>query len=232
MVSAILLAAGSGSRMKSKTAKQFLEINGKPLLYYSLKIFDASVVDEIVLVTRGNDIDFVKNEIVKKYGFNKVRRIVAGGKERYDSVERGIKVCDKRNKLIMIHDTARPFVTNFMILDSISTARRCKACTVAMPVKDTIKIVNDEGFGIETPDRRRVYQIQTPQTFDRETLVEAYHRMRISEDIQRGLAITDDTMIVERYLDIPSKMVEGSYQNIKVTTPEDLAVAEAFVARK
>ncbi len=225
MVSAIVLAAGKGSRMKSDKAKQFMDINSKPLLYYSLKVFDASVVDEIVLVTRSSDIDYVREEIVEKYGFQKVRKIVAGGKERFNSVSRGIKACDKRNKIIMIHDAARPCVTNRMILDSISGARRYKACTVAMPVKDTIKIVDEEGFGIDTPDRRTLYQIQTPQTFDRETLEEAYERLRISGDTD----ITDDTMIVERYLDIKSKMIEGSYENIKVTTPDDIALAEIYL---
>lgn len=225
MVSAIVLAAGKGSRMKSDKAKQFMEINGKPMLYYSLKVFDASVVDEIVLVTRSSDIDYVREEIVEKYGFQKVRRIVSGGKERFNSVNNGIKACDKRNKIIMIHDAARPCISNRMILDSISAARRYKACTVAMPVKDTIKVVDEDGFAVDTPDRRTLYQIQTPQTFDRKTLEETYERLRISGDTD----ITDDTMIVERYLDISSKMIEGSYENIKVTTPEDIAIAEIYL---
>ena len=144
MVSVILLAAGKGSRMKSDKAKQFLEINGKPLLYYSLRTFDASVVDEIILVTRSGDIDYVREEIVEKYGFHKVKKIIPGGKERFNSVNKGLKVCDKRNKIIMIHDCARPCVTNRMILDSISGARRYKAVTIAMPVKDTIKVVNED----------------------------------------------------------------------------------------
>ena len=225
MVSAIVLAAGKGSRMKSDTAKQFMEVDGKPLLYYSLKVFDASVVDEIILVTRGSDIDYVRTEIVERYSFQKVRRIVAGGKERFNSVSKGLKACDKRNKIIMIHDAARPFVTNRMILDSISGARRYKACTVAVPVKDTIKVVNADGFGVETPDRSTLYQIQTPQTFDRGVIEEAYERLRISGDTD----ITDDTMIVERYLDVQSKMIEGSYENIKVTTPEDIKLAESYL---
>lgn len=226
MVSVILLAAGKGSRMKSDKAKQFLEINGKPLLYYSLRTFDASVVDEIILVTRGSDIDYVREEIVEKYGFHKVKKIIPGGKERFNSVSKGLKACDKRNKIIMIHDSARPCVTNRMILDSISGARRYKACTVAMPVKDTIKVVNEEGFGIDTPDRSTLYQIQTPQTFERKLLEEAYERLRLSGDTD----ITDDTMIVERYLDVSSKMIEGSYKNIKVTTPEDIEIAELYLA--
>jgi len=226
MVSAILLAAGSGKRMKSDKAKQFIEVGGRPLIYYSLKVFDASVVDEIVLVTRAEDIDYVRTEIVERYGFTKVHRIVSGGRERYESVARGLRKCDRRNKLIMVHDTARPFVTNRMIMDSISEARRSRACTVAVPVKDTIKVVDDNGVAVETPDRSHLYQIQTPQTFQREVLEEAHERLRISG----ARDVTDDTMIVERYLDVPAKMVEGSYTNIKVTTPEDIVIAEALLA--
>ena len=226
MVSAIVLAAGSGSRMNQKKEKQFLLLDGKPVLYYSLRTFEASIVDEIILVTKEKDIDYCRQEIVEKYGFTKVRRIVSGGKERYDSVQRGLKAADKRNNIIMIHDAARPFVTNRMILDSISAARRYKACTVAVPVKDTIKVVDEYEFGVETPDRSTLYIIQTPQTFDRGLLREAYDRLRISGDKD----ITDDTMIVERYLDQRVKMVEGSYKNIKITTPEDMPVAEALLS--
>ena len=226
MVTAIVLAAGSGSRMNQKKEKQFLLLDGKPVLYYSLRTFEASIVDEIILVTKEKDIDYCRQEIVEKYGFTKVRRIVSGGKERYDSVQRGLKAADKRNNIIMIHDAARPFVTNRMILDSISAARRYKACTVAVPVKDTIKFVDEYEFGVETPDRSTLYIIQTPQTFDRGLLREAYDRLRISGDKD----ITDDTMIVERYLDQRVKMVEGSYKNIKITTPEDMPVAEALLS--
>lgn len=226
MVTAIVLAAGSGSRMNQKKEKQFLLLDGKPVLYYSLRTFEASIVDEIILVTKEKDIDYCRQEIVEKYGFTKVRCIVSGGKERYDSVQRGLKAADKRNNIIMIHDAARPFVTNRMILDSISAARRYKACTVAVPVKDTIKVVDEYEFGVETPDRSTLYIIQTPQTFDKGLLREAYERLRISGDKD----ITDDTMIVERYLDQRVKMVEGSYKNIKITTPEDMPVAEALLS--
>lgn len=225
MVSAIVLAAGSGSRMKSDKEKQFMLLDGKPLVYYSLKIFEASVVDEIILVTKEKDIEYCRTEIVEKYGFTKVSHIISGGKERYDSVYKGLKVADKRNKLVMIHDAARPFITNRMILDSITEARRSKACTVGMPVKDTIKVVDEEGFGIDTPDRKSLYIIQTPQTFDRKLLMEAHNRRYIS----KATDITDDTMLMERYLDIKVKIVEGSYRNIKVTTPEDMLLAEAFI---
>ena len=225
MVSAMVLAAGSGSRMKSKTPKQFLMLGDKPLIYYSLKTFEASVVDEIILVCRYEDIEYCKQEVVKKYDFTKVKRIVAGGKERYDSVSKGLKALNKKSDIVMIHDGARPFVTNGMILGSISAARRYKACTTAVPAKDTIKVVDTDMFGIDTPDRKTLYQIQTPQTFDRRLLEEAYSRLRSDENKN----ITDDTMIVEKYMDQRVKIIEGSYENIKVTTPEDMKIAEALM---
>jgi 2-C-methyl-D-erythritol 4-phosphate cytidylyltransferase len=225
MVSAIVLAAGSGSRMKSKVPKQFLELDGKPLIYYSLARFEASVVDEIILVTRQQDIDYVREEIVKKYDFSKVRNIVPGGKERFESVSRGLKAVNRKSDIVMIHDGARPFVTNSMILDSISNARRYKACTVAVPVKDTIKVVDEDMNGVETPDRSTLYMVQTPQSFNKSLLDEAYKRLRVSGDRN----ITDDTMIVEKYMGQTVKIIEGDYRNIKVTTPEDITVAEAMM---
>ena len=225
MVSAMVLAAGSGSRMKSKTPKQFMTLGDKPLIYYSLRTFEASVVDEIILVCRYEDIEFCREEVVKKYDFTKVRRIVAGGKERYDSVSKGLKALNKKSDIVMIHDGARPFVTNGMILSSISAARRYKACTTAVPAKDTIKVVDEDMFGIDTPDRKTLYQIQTPQTFDRKLLEEAYSRLRADEKKN----ITDDTMIVEKYMDQKVKIIDGSYENIKVTTPEDMKIAEVLI---
>ena len=225
MVSAIVLAAGSGSRMKSKVPKQFLELGGKPLIYYSLARFEASVVDEIILVTRQQDIDYVREENVKKYGFSKVRSIVPGGKERFESVSRGLKAVNRKSDIVMIHDGVRPFVTNSMILDSISNARRYKACTVAVPGKDTIKVVDEDMNGVETPDRSTLYIVQTPQSFNKALLDEAYKRLRVSGDRN----ITDDTMIVEKYMGQTVKIIEGDYKNIKVTTPEDIPVAEAMM---
>ena len=227
MVSAVILAGGSGSRMKSKTAKQFMELGGKPLIYYALKTFEASIVDEIILVTRSEDIEFMKQEVVDKFGFTKVKKIVPGGRERYNSVWNGLKNTDRRSGVVLIHDGARPFVTNSMILNSIQTARRYKACTAAVPVKDTIKVVNSEGFGESTPDRNTLYMIQTPQTFQRELIMEAHHRLYLSKKTD----VTDDTMIVEYFMDQPVKMIEGSYTNIKITTPEDLVFAEAILSK-
>lgn len=226
MVSAIILSGGSGKRMESGTPKQFMEIGGKPLIYYALSRFEASIVDEIVLVTRKQDMDRMRSEVVERYGFRKIKRLVPGGAERYNSVYNGLKNINRSSDVVLIHDGARPFVTNSMILESIRTARKYKACTVAVPVKDTIKVVDEDMNGIETPDRRMLYAVQTPQAFDVKTLLEAYKRMHIdgSKDA------TDDTMIVEKYIGINSRIIEGDYRNIKVTTPDDIAVCEAYIA--
>lgn len=227
MVSAIVLAAGSGSRMKSDIPKQFLEICGKPLICYALETFQKSMIDEIILVTRSCDIDYCREHIIGKNAYTKVTQIVAGGENRFDSVWNGIRATDPDSEIVMIHDGARPFVTQEMIEASIAAARSYRACTTAVPVKDTIKVVDSEMFGIRTPERNTLYQIQTPQTFERKLLWEAYEKMYESGEKDA----TDDTMIVERYMQIPAKIVAGSYRNIKVTTKEDIAVAEAFATR-
>lgn len=224
MVSALVLAAGRGSRMHSEKAKQFMDLGGHPLLWYSLQVFQESEADEIVLVTGKEDMAYCETEIVRRNHFTKVRRITAGGKERSDSVRNGIAAADPEADIIMIHDAARPFATPEMIRDSIQAAEVYGACTTAVPVKDTIKEVDGEEFGVRTPDRRFLRQIQTPQTFRGDLLREAYRRMG-----EETAGITDDTMVVERFMHVPVKMVSGSYRNIKVTTPEDLVLAEAFL---
>lgn len=233
MISAIVLAGGNGSRMKKdlKTdiPKQFIPIKDKPLIFFALDVFCNSQVDEVILVTRECDIDYCKEEIIEKYNLTKVRAVVAGGANRYDSVYNGIKATttEDENDIILIHDGARPFVTKEMIDESVESAKEYGACTVAVTVKDTIKVVDNEMFGVSTPDRRTLYQIQTPQTFKREIIEAAYVKMYVSGDTD----ITDDTMIVERYLGKKIKIIPGSYKNIKVTTGEDIVVAEALTTR-
>jgi len=232
MALAIVLAAGKGSRMKSEVAKQYIELKGKEVLYYSLKRFqDNDNIDAIILVTRDEDIEYCQNEIVNKYGFTKVIKICTGGKERYNSVYEGLKnikeIIGYNKDIVMIHDGARPFVTDDMINDSIKAAMEFGACTVAMPVKDTIKIVDENKFGLETPDRRFLYQVQTPQTFKFDVLFEAYNEMLKEENYN----ITDDTMLVEQYKGVRSKMVEGAYENIKITTPDDIEIAEKLIEK-
>ncbi|MBQ8148482.1 MAG: 2-C-methyl-D-erythritol 4-phosphate cytidylyltransferase [Lachnospiraceae bacterium] len=226
-VSAIVLAAGQGKRMNSQVQKQFMLLQNKPVLYYSLKCFqECEEIQRIILVTGENEIEYCKKDIVDAYGFDKVTNVVAGGKERYDSVEQGLHCIE--DGIVLIHDGARPFVTRDMILRSIEATRESGACTVGMPVKDTIKVVNEEGYGIQTPDRKTLWQIQTPQTFRVPVIKEAYVKMRSAE----AVTITDDTMLVEYFSSIRAKVIEGDYCNIKITTPEDMVLAEAFLRQK
>lgn len=229
MAVAIVLAAGKGSRMKSDIAKQFISLRGREILYYSLKVFQENEnISDIILVTGQDDIELCKNNIVDRYDLDKVSRICAGGKERYNSVYLGLQQVEEENRdIVLIHDGARPFVTDRMIDETIAAAERYGACTVGMPVKDTIKKVDENGFGVETPDRRYLYQIQTPQAFKYDLLISAYNKLLTDENHK----ITDDTMLVEQYEGVHSKIVEGAYENIKITTSEDLEIADNFVEK-
>lgn len=222
---AIVLAAGKGSRMKSDVPKQFLQIDGKPVIYYALRAFEESFVDEIILVTGEGQQEYCHAEIVDKYGFHKVSKIVAGGKERYDSVYRGL--CELAEAdYVYIHDGARPFVDDRILTRARQCVEQYEACAAGMPVKDTIKIVDEENFVAETPQRKYVWLIQTPQVFSYSLIREAYERLYIEET---PISVTDDAMVVEYMMKKPVKLFEGSYENIKITTPEDLPIAEELL---
>lgn len=221
---AIVLAAGSGKRMNSKVHKQYLIIQDRPVLYYSLKAFEDSAVDEIVLVVGKGEEEFCRKEIVDKYGISKVKAIVEGGKERYHSVFEGLKQTRDAD-YVLIHDGARPFVNQDIIRRCMQEVQKYQACVVGMPVKDTIKIADEEGYAKQTPDRKNVWMIQTPQTFSYALIYEAYEEMLKTEDT----AITDDAMVLERIKGKKSKLIEGSYRNIKITTPEDLLIANVYL---
>ena len=221
---AIVLAAGSGKRMNSQVHKQYLIIQDRPVLYYSLKAFEDSAVDEIVLVVGKGEEKFCRKEIVDKYGISKVKAIVEGGKERYHSVFEGLKQTSDAD-YVLIHDGARPFVNQEIIRRCMQEVQKYQACVVGMPVKDTIKIADEEGYAKQTPDRKNVWMIQTPQTFSYALIYEAYEEMLKTEDT----AITDDAMVLERIKGKKSKLIEGSYRNIKITTPEDLLIANVYL---
>lgn len=243
---AIVLAAGQGSRMKSGVAKQYMLLGDKPLIWYALHaVEESSVIDDCILVTGAEDIFYVQKEIVAKYGFHKVTAVVAGGKERYDSVYNGLQAAagkaeaqgrenscvPNRDGYIFIQDGARPFLTEGILRRCLAEVERTGACVAGMPVKDTIKLADAEGCAAGTPDRTRLWQIQTPQVFESALITEAYGRlMREKENLTAaGVKITDDAGVVELLMERPVKLVEGSYRNIKVTTPEDLVVAEALM---
>ncbi len=221
---AIVLAAGSGKRMNSQVHKQYLIIQDRPVLYYSLKAFEDSAVDEIVLVVGKGEEEFCRKEIVDKYGISKVKAIVEGGKERYHSVFEGLKQTSDAD-YVLIHDGARPFVNQEIIRRCMLEVPEYQTCVVGMPVKDTIKIADEGGYAKQTPDRKNVWMIQTPQTFSYALIYEAYEEMLKTEDT----AITDDAMVLERIKGKKSKLIEGSYRNIKITTPEDLLIANVYL---
>lgn len=227
-ITAIVLAAGSGSRMKSKTKKKFMEIKGKPVIWYSLFEFEKSRVDEIILVTGKEDIDYCKKEIVEKYNLKKIKNVVAGGSERYESVYNGLK--EVTGNIVLIHDGARPLINNEIIERSIEGTIKSDACVVGVPVKDTIKRANKEGYIIDTPNRSELWITQTPQSFKTDLVKMAYKKMK--EELEKGnttLNITDDAMVVEEFTTNQVRFVQGDYKNIKVTTPEDIDIAELFI---
>lgn len=231
---AVVLAAGSGSRMNSDVKKQYMKIGGKPMIYYSLKAFEESIVDDIIVVVSRGDVDFVKKDIVEKYGFDKVKAIVEGGLARYHSVRLGLQAASADCDYAFIHDGARPFIDRDIIMRALSAVKEYKACVVGMPAKDTIKISDEKGFAAKTPDRDLMWMVQTPQVFSYGMILELYQRLDREEGdlMAKGIKITDDAMVVEYYTDTKVKLVEGSYDNIKITTPEDLAVAEAILEKK
>ncbi len=232
---AIVLSAGKGKRMNSAVPKQYLLLNGKPVLYYSLMAFENSMVDEIILVTGAEDIAYCQKEIVEKYHIKKVKAVVAGGKERYHSVFCGLQELEKQNssaKYVMIHDGARPFVDNDIIQRCAENVEKYKACVAGMPVKDTIKIADENLFATQTPKRSDVWMVQTPQVFERTLIHEAYKNLIEREVAGEEFFVTDDAMVVETTTKFKIKMVAGSYENIKITTPEDLQIAKVFCEMK
>ncbi|MCI8858136.1 MAG: 2-C-methyl-D-erythritol 4-phosphate cytidylyltransferase [Lachnospiraceae bacterium] len=228
----IVLSAGRGTRMQANVPKQYLSLAGKPVLYYALDAFEKSKAEEIILVSGKEEVDYCQNEIVNKYGFTKVRAVVPGGKERYHSVFCGLlqlKKMGRQPDYVMIHDGARPFVDQATIERCAQTAVKDQACVAGMPVKDTIKIVDREQFSIETPQRSQVWQIQTPQVFAFSLIYQAYQELLQREEQGHIISVTDDAMVVEQILKTKVRLVEGSYKNIKITTPEDLEMAQIFL---
>lgn len=236
---AVILAAGSGSRMKSQRAKQFMPLNGKPLITYALLAVELSdIIDDCILVTGAEDIPYIKKEIVNKCRFRKVDTIVAGGSERFLSVANALQVIRERKMkvpnedgYVFIHDGARPFLTEKILEDTYQAVEQYHAAVAAVPSKDTIKIADEEGFVTATPARNQVWSIQTPQVFDTQLILEAYGKyMDQWESLrQKNITVTDDAGVVELMTDRKVKLVMSSYENIKITTPEDLITAEGFL---
>lgn len=226
-VGAIIVAAGKGKRMGKEYNKQYILLYEKPIIVYTLEIFEKSqYIDDIILVVGQDEVDFAKEEIIKRYGLRKISKVIGGGKERQDSVYKGLLAIKDECDIVLIHDGARPFVQEKMIMETINIARERGAAIVAVPVKDTIKRVNPRQEVIDTPNRKELWSVQTPQTFQYSLLKKAYDKIQ-----DKNIIITDDAMAVEG-LGHPVKIVEGSYENIKITTPEDLIIAERILNKE
>lgn len=222
--SVIIVAAGSGKRMKSAIAKQYIELKGRTILSYTVETFEKSdYIDEIILVTSSEAIDYVNKNIVQKYNFKKVKAVVEGGKERQDSVYNGLKNVSNDCDVVLIHDGVRPFVGDSYIAKLESIAMEFGACVLGAPVKDTIKVCNSEGYITDTPERSTLWLAQTPQCFKYDIIMKAYEKA-----YNEGYTGTDDSMLVEK-TGVKVKMVEGDYNNIKITTPEDLYIGEVIL---
>jgi len=221
----LIPAAGLGRRMQAAHNKQYLALDDRPILAHTLALFDDHPrVDHIYIISPDDEIPFCRREVVQRFGFAKVRDIVAGGTERQDSVRNGLRACRAgEDDIVLIHDGVRPFFPPRLIEAVIDTAARVGGCVVGVPVKDTIKEVAD-GWILSTPERGRLWQAQTPQGFRYPLVCDAHERA-----YAEGWRGTDDASLVER-LGLPVAMLEGSYRNIKITTPEDLVLARALLA--
>ncbi len=219
----LIPAAGTGSRMGAGVNKQYLALADRPVLAHTLSIFqNHPIVDEILVISPRDEIDFCRNEVVERYAFNKVRAVVEGGKERQDSVRNGLGALEAEpTDVVLIHDGVRPFFPP-QLIGSVITGAQAGGCIVAVPVKDTIKEV-DQGRIVGTPPRGSLWQAQTPQAFPFAIIREAH-----AKAFKEGFRATDDASLVER-LGYPVGVVQGSYRNFKITTPEDLVMARAFI---
>lgn len=225
-VAAIIPAAGLGRRMQHNTPKTYLSLAGKPILVHTLEVFEiVSEVHEVVVVVHPDDLDFCQEEIIATSRFKKVLRLVPGGKERQDSVYNALKVLRKEEdeiEIILVHDGVRPFVTPEQVRRVVAAARRWGGAILGIPCQDTLKRVNAKGEVVATMDRKDFWQVQTPQAFQAPLLYRAYQ-----EAMSRGFYATDDAALVEA-LGQAVMVVPGSPLNLKITTPDDLKLAEAL----
>lgn len=224
MISAIILAGGKGKRMGYPISKQFIELKGKPIIYYTIKKFSENKnIDNIIIVLPSDEIEYFKENILKKYSLN-ITKIVEGGSERQDSVYNGLKSLENTDTdIVLIHDGARPFISNKIIDDGIKYADIYGACAPGVMPKDTIKIKDKNNFSIDTPNRSNLVSIQTPQVFKFNEILECHQKIKISKEV-----VTDDTMVVEKY-GYNVYLYDGEYTNIKITTPEDLILGERLI---
>lgn len=223
-VSVIIAAAGMSNRMGSKINKQFIAIDNKPILVHTLERFErCKYIDEIILVSKEEEVDYCRKEIVRKYGFKKVANIIRGGKERQDSIYNGLLALNENTDIVLTHDGARPFVKVESIEAGIKGVIEYGACVIGVPVKDTIKAVSESNSVHHTPKRSLLWAAQTPQCFWTSLIKQGYEHA-----INEGIIGTDDSSLVEK-IGHKVKMIMGTYDNIKITTPEDLIIGESLL---
>ncbi len=223
-VVAVIPAAGLGIRMGGNTPKQYLSLGGIPLLVYSLKVFQhLECIREVILSVPASDLDYCLKEIVKPFGLEKVTQVVAGGPRRQDSVRNGLEAISDEPDGVLVHDGVRPFIDQRIVRNVIDRAGQTGAAVVAMPIHDTVKRVNHSGIIQETLKREELWQIQTPQVFRYDWLVEAQKQAQLHQ-----WDVTDDAALIER-MGYPVSVVEGSCFNIKMTKPDDLVLGEAIL---
>jgi 2-C-methyl-D-erythritol 4-phosphate cytidylyltransferase len=222
----VIVAAGKGSRMGTAVSKQYLYLQDKPVLIHTLEIFEAiDEVNELVVVVGKADISYTL-DLVEDYRLSKVKVVIAGGEDRQSSVYKGIKALSHGIEWVMVHDGVRPLVTQNSILQLWKETKRTGAAVLGVPVKETIKVVDEAGIIESTPIRSKLWTIQTPQAFRLAALLKAHERAE-----KQGMLATDDSMLVE-WMDIPVQVVEGDYENIKLTTPDDLYWAEHILKER
>jgi 2-C-methyl-D-erythritol 4-phosphate cytidylyltransferase len=228
LVTAIVLAAGRGMRFKFKIAKPLFKLDTKPVIIYSLQVLSRHrQIGDIVLVVNAKNKKRILRE-VKRYRITKLAKTIEGGRRRQDSVANGLKAIDSRTDLVLIHDAARPFINAKMISSAVKEAAKSGAAITGVPVKATIKSARSSELRAQsypvvekTLDRKRLWEIQTPQVFCKDLILKAYRRFGNAD-------VTDDAMLVEN-LGAKVRVVPGSYRNIKITTPEDLVIAQAIL---
>lgn len=230
-IAAIVLAAGNGTRMNSEEKKQFMDLDGMPVFCHSLQAFEENpAVDTVVLVTGAEDLNRALRICIDRK-FSKVRNIVAGGGMRFQSVYNGLLALPPETDYVLIHDAARPLLSQDVIRNCIRGAVTKQACVAAVKEKNTIKRGDGQGYAAETLERSSLYEVQTPQAFSYRLILGAYYKLKKTiEEYRADVSwITDDAVIVENMTDCRVAFVEGEYRNIKITTAEDLLIAEALL---
>jgi len=227
-VIALIPAAGVGTRMSSNKAKQFIDLCGKPILAVTLNHFqECNLVDKIVVVVNEDAVDYCNREIVDKYEQSKVLKVIAGGERRQDSVRKGLEAVGDLCKWVIIHDGVRPLVTTELIEKVIKAAKRFRAAITGLPVKETVKELDDQGMVLQSVQRSNLWLTQTPQIFQYEDLMRA-HQKALDNGWEEA---TDDAFLVEK-MGIPVRIIKGEENNIKITTPQDLDIARFLISKK